>query len=171
MPTTSLPPIPGGPIAPLNPALPSTTSELPVADLAADEAQVRRIVIASGGRVVSSADAEDTLGRVGRNVAFESSREGIDRIATALQSAMRNRIVVSKGGLIENSTPDIRKAEDELAALQEKRDKARIDFLPEAPILVDLERSTREAERNLAKRKRVASRQRMNVLIRATAGG
>ena len=170
VPPMALPPISGGPIGPLSPELTPATPDLPVADLAADEARVRRVVLALGGRVVSSADAKDTLGKVGRNIAVESDPVAMEKIASALQTALKNRIVLSKGGLVENSSPEIRKAEDALATLRGKRDKARIDFLPQAPILIDLEETTRIAERDLARRKRASSRQRLNILIRPAAG-
>ncbi len=49
----------GGPIAPLAPA-----KKLPIADLNADEALARRVVLGVGGEIVSSADAQDSSARL-----------------------------------------------------------------------------------------------------------
>ena len=170
MPNGPLPPAMGGTIGPLNPGVPLPTEEPTNASLSADEATIRRLVIAGGGRIVSSADAKDVAGKVGRNIVVEASAATTSDIASALRRALEDRVVLSKGGLVETSTPEIRKAEDVLSSLREKRDKARVDFLPQAPILLDLEESTRAAERALARLKRAASRQRLNVLLRPAAG-
>ena len=161
-----LPPAFGEAIVPLTPTPPQET--LP-ADLAADEARARRIVLQNGGTVVSGADARDGAGKVGRTLVVETRATGRDRVRKALRAAFGGRIVLSDAGASPGSSPEIRKAEDELTTLRKQRDQARIDFLPNAPTLIDLEESTLKAERQLADLRRAAGRQRLNLMLRPAA--
>ena len=154
-----------GPIAPITPAAP-----LPTADLNADEALARRLVLAAGGDVVSGSDAKDASGKVGRALVAEASMGGRVRIEGALRKALGDRVILSDGGVAGGSTAEIRKAEDGLLALRKQRDQARLDFLPNAPALQDLEDAFRRQERALAVMKRATSRQRLNILIRPVLG-
>ena len=158
-----------GPIEPLVPVAPTT--HLPVADLNADEALARRVVLGVGGEVVSSADARDSTGKVGRSLVVETTPHGLARLQTALRKALGDRAVMSEAGSVGGSSPEIRKAEDALAVQKKQLDRARVDFLPKAPILQDLEDTYRTAERNLADARRATARQRLNVLLRPVLEG
>lgn len=153
---------------PISPLVPNAPAKLPTEDLNADEALVRRIVGGMGGEVVSSADAKDATGKVGRALVAEIGPGGLERLRTALRQALGDRAVLSDGGAVGGSSAETRKAEDALAELKRKRDRARIDFLPQAPTLRDLEEATLKGERALAELRRTASRRRLDVLLRPT---
>ena len=155
-----------GPAAPLPP-----TKTLPTADLNADEARVRRIVLGAGGEVVSSGDATDSGGKVGRSLVAEMLPGGSKRIGVALRQALGNRVVLSEGGSIGGSSTEVRKAEDALTALKKDLEKAQHDFMPGSPFLRNTEDAYREGEKNLAEVRRTYARQRLNILLRSDSGG
>lgn len=152
--------------APLTPA-----KGLPLADLNADEARARQVVLRMGAEVVSSADAQDPNGKVGRSLIAEVAPGGATRLQSALREALGSRVVTSDGGTVAGSTTEVRKAEDELTALKKQLEKAQDDFLPNAPALKNVEDAYREGERNLAEVRRTYARQRLNILLRPAPGG
>ena len=163
----NLPQLPS-PEGAIGPMVPDAPAKLPAEDLNADEALARRIVDGLGGEVVSSADAKDATGKVGRALVAETGAGGLERLRAALRKALGDRAVLNDGGAGGGSSPETRKAEDALAELKRKRDRARIDFLPQSPTLRDLEEATLKGERALAELRRTASRQRLNILLRPT---
>lgn len=161
----------GGPIGPMIPTVPTVPTALPTADLNADEALARRLVLAAGGDIVSSSDAKDASGKIGRALVAEASGGVRAKIEGALRRSLGDRVILSDGGSVGGSSSETRKAEDALAALRKQRDQARIDFLPNAPTLLDIEEAYRKQERALADLRKAASHQRLNVLIRPALGG
>ncbi len=159
--------IPNGLSGPLEPALPD---KVPAADLNADEALARRTILQAGGEIVSSADAKDTMGKVGKTLVAEISAGDSDKLKGALRKALGDRIILSDAGTSNASNPATKKAEEALEAKRKERDKARIDFLPEAPILRQIEEEYRAQERALADLKKSGAKQRITILIRPTLG-
>jgi hypothetical protein len=58
-----------------------------------------------------------------------------------------------------------------LAVAKKKVEQARIDFLPQAPILRQMEEDYLAQERAIAEQRKASSRLRLNILIRPTLGG
>ena len=158
---------PGGPAGPLEPNRPD---KAPAAGRTADEALARRVVLQAGGEIVSSADAKDAMGKVGRTLVAETDAKNRDKLQDALRKALGDRAILSEAGSATNTTPAIRKAEEALETKRKERDKARIDFLPTAPILRGIEDDYAAQERVLADLKKTGARIRLTILIRPTLG-
>ncbi len=159
----NLPAPSGGPIGPYAPNVPA---QLPTADLNADEALARRTILESGGDVVASSDAKDSSGKIGKSLVAEVAGSGLDSLRAALRKALGNRAVLSDGGTVAAAGAVPKAAEEALAAAKKKRDQARIDFLPEAPALRQIEEDYLTQERSVAEMRKVGARARLNVLIR-----
>ena len=155
---------------PIGPMVPPTPAGSPSADLNADEALARRLVLARGGDIVSASDAKDASGKIGRALVAEMPSGGRSRVEGALRHALGDRIILSDGGSTGGSTAETRKAEDALLALRKQRDQARLDFLPNAPALLDIEDAYRRQERALSGLRKATNRQRLNILIRPMLG-
>jgi hypothetical protein len=153
LPTT----IPSGPLAPLTPT-PAQRG-----DLKADEALVRRIVTEQEGDVVSAESSED----LGRTLVAEVAPERQSSLKSALRKTLGSRAVLTDAGTVPGSTPELKRMEDELALARKRRDQARLDFLPEAPILKGIEEDTLALERRITEVRRAAARVRLNVLLRS----
>jgi hypothetical protein len=158
---SSLPSPAGGPIGPYAPNVPD---QLPTADLNADEALARRIILENGGDVVASSDAKDSSGKIGKSLVAEVKGLGVDGLRAALRKTLGDRAVLSDGGTVPGTVPTA--AEDALAVAKRKRDQARIDFLPEAPALRQIEEDYLAQERAVAQIRKASGRARLNVLIR-----
>lgn len=162
----ALPKLPGaigGGVGPLSPLMPP---KLPTADLNADEALARRIVLQAGGQIVSASDAKDSTGKVGRMLVAETDREGREALRMALRSALGDRVLLSEGGSVAGTSPEVEKEEKELEAARKKRDQARRDFLPEAPALRQIEEDYRNQERAMTDLRKSTARPRLNILLR-----
>ena len=167
-------PAAGGPIGsgggPTGPLMPEVGEKPPLADLKADEALARRVVLQSGGDVVSSDDAKDAMGKVGRMLVVETDFEGRAGLRSALRRALGDHAVLSDGGSSPGTSPAIQKAEEALELLRKGRDKARVDFLPEAPILQQMEEDYLAKEREVAAMRKKAARLRLTILLRPVLG-
>lgn len=159
-----------GPIGtgtPMTPDLPNGPP--PAADLNADEARAKRIVLESGADVISVSDARDDAGTIGRSIVAETAPSDRDPLRKALRKALGARAVISDAGAgPSDDDPGLKKMEDELALARKRRDKDRIDFLPQSPILQDEEEAVLKMERALALRRKESSRVRLNILLRPT---
>ncbi len=158
LPTTSA----GDPGIALTPDVPVS----PVADLNADEALTRRIVLQGGGEIVSSADAKDATGKIGRTLVAETLPAARDAIRAALRKALGDRAILSDGGSVDATGPELQKAEADLAAARKQRDKARLDFLPEAPALKGIEEEYARLEKVASDLRKASTRLRLNILLR-----
>ena len=163
---SGLPPATGeiGPLAPL------PTKAPPVADLNADEALARRVALGLGAEIVSSSDARDAGGMVGRTLVTEIAPKDVERLRSSLRAALGSRATLSDGGTVEGAGTEVRKAEDDLATLKKQLSRAQDDFLPNSPFLRNVEDAYRVGERNLAETRRVHARQRLVVLLRPIPG-
>lgn len=153
-----------GPVSasvPLSPDLPT----LPVADLKADEAAIRRLVIQYGGQVQTAQEAKDTSGTVGRSLVVDVPATVTKDLRSALTAKLHDRVIITETGL-SSSDPTLKKAEDELAAAKKERDQARIDFLPQAPALRQIEERYAALEKSVIERRGLLGRTRLNILLR-----
>lgn len=153
-------------VAATGPLAPNVAAKLPIADLNADEALAKRLVIGAGGDIVSVSDAKDGSGKVGRSLVAETGPERVKALEGSLRASLHDRVVISDAGTVGGSTPELEKAEEGLATAEKARDRARVDFLPQAPILRQIEDDYARMQQSVAAiRKRIA-RRRINVMIR-----
>jgi hypothetical protein len=161
----------GGPRGSIGPLDPNVPTKLPTADLNADEALARRTVLQSGGEIVASSDAKDSTGKVGRTLVAEVASASATELRSALRKALGDRVVLSDAGTVPSSSPTLRKAEEALAAAKKQVEQARIDFLPQAPALRQMEEDYLAQERAVAQQRRASGHLRLNILLRPTLGG
>lgn len=155
-----------GPTGMIVPMTPDVPTKLPVADLNADEALARRTILGIGADIVSSSDAKDATGKIGRTLVAETASADREKLRSALRQALGDRIIISDGGSVGGTSPEIQKAEAALETARKKRDQARIDFLPQAPTLRQIEDDVLAQERAVAEMRKSVARLRLNVLIR-----
>lgn len=156
-----------GPVAVASPLSPDLPATLPTADLNADEAAVRRLVLKSGGQVQSAQVAKDASGIVGRSLLVEIPATASRGLRSALAAKLHDRVLITEAGQ-GSSDPNLKKAEEELAAAKKERDQARIDFLPQAPALRQIEERYAALEKSVQERRNLLGRTRLNILLRPT---
>lgn len=177
-----LPPLPKGSVSPLSgplpgplpgagPVVPDVSPASSAADLNADEALVRRTALQMGAEILSADDAKDSSGKVGRNLVAELPSAAREPLRAALRRALGDRAILSDGGIVPGNGPDAKKADDALAALKKRRALARVDYLPGAPVLRDLDEAILKQERSAAETRQRGARTRLIVFLHPVLGG